>query len=61
MYISLKAAQMFTHAMILSHMTCCVIILSQLVVEPVMPSYKNVKSNASETNEMASWSNSSQI
>ncbi len=47
--ISLKAAQMFTHAMILSHMTCCVIILSQLVVEPVMSLYKNFKSYASET------------
>ncbi len=46
--ISLKAAQMFTHAMILSHMTCCVIILSQLVVEPVMSLYKNFKSYASE-------------
>ncbi len=49
--ISLKAAQMFTHAMILSHMTCCVIIwgqASQLVVEHVMSLYKNFKSYASE-------------
>ncbi len=49
--ISLKAAQMFMHAM-LSHMTCCVIIwgqASQLVVKPVMSLYKNFKSNASET------------
>ncbi len=41
--ISLKAAQVFMHAMILSHMTYCAIIwgqASQSVVKPVMSLYK---------------------